>query len=104
MADDLFLEAMEDRGGGYVSAAVETLTQAALKGFTTNWDQGGAVEQWPVETGHDQASLIALKDSLERIVLPSLNAAIAGEPGPFNTDVDGELDPSVAIIAVRDVV
>ncbi len=103
MAEDLIFETMEDRGGGAVSAAVETLTTAALKGFTTNWDQGGAVEQWDVATGHDQASLLALRDSLERLVLPSLEAAIAGNPGPFNTDIDGVLDPSLAIIAQRDV-
>lgn len=88
MADDLIFKTLEERLGGTLTGALETLHFAAMHGF-----QSGGIpvlmNAWPVQTGQDIAALVRLRDGLERFVLPALEAAIAGRPGPFDERVGG---------------
>lgn len=103
MALSLVPEAREQRQGNSLRDALETLHVVAMGGFTS----GGipALQAaWPVETGLDISSMVDLRNSVEQVILPALNAAIAGVPAPFNGDVGGQADQSISTLATAAVI
>lgn len=86
------MERVENRLGGQVSAAVETLHSAALDGFLTT-EPGSAVPTvWPSETGFAVADLVIMRDRLEQVVVPALNRAIGERPADARFEIGGQMD------------